>query len=158
MPTFPTRALALYAAKCCSDKGAEDIRVIELPDGTAIYDYIVLATANSDRQTHACVDEVYHFCKKHDVPRHPVEGSAGWMLIDCLDVVVHVLIREERERYELDQLWGHGTDIDAEAEVKLLPDPDAPAPAPEPAAKPAKRSKRVPSSDRKRAKSTAGKS
>lgn len=125
MPRFTTRDLALYAAKCCLDKGAEDVRVIDLPDGTAIYDLVVLASARSDRQAHACVEEVYQFCKKYQVPRSPVEGDAGWMLIDCMDVVVHVLTSEERARYDLDHLWIHGKDLDVERAVKALPDPDA---------------------------------
>ena len=142
MPRFTTRDLALYAAKCCLDKGAEDVRIIDLPDGTAIYDLVVLASARSDRQAHACVEEVYQFCKKYQIPRSPVEGDAGWMLIDCMDVVVHVLTSEERARYDLDHLWIHGKDLDVEKAVKALPDPDA---VPEASTKPEpKKRKTVP--------------
>lgn len=140
---FTSRALALHAARLASDKGAEDIRVLHLPEGGGtVFDYVVLASARSDRQTDAVVEEVYHFCKRHSVPRHPIEGEGGWMLIDCFDVVVHACTTEMRERYLLDSLWTQARDVKWEAEAKRLDDPDRPE-----AAKP-KGAKRRPAAPR----------
>ncbi len=85
--SFSSRELALHAARLALDKGGEDLRVLELPSGHGVFDYALLVTGRSDRQVHAIVDEIYHFCKRHKVSRHPVEGESGWMLIDCIDVV-----------------------------------------------------------------------
>lgn len=121
MARFTARELALHAARLCLDKGGTEVRVMAMPPGAALFDYVVLASARSDRQTHSLVDEVYRFCKRHQLSRHPVEGETGWMLVDCLDVVVHVLSQEMRERYQIDSLWKAARDIDVEAEVKKLP-------------------------------------
>ena len=126
--TFTSRQLALHAARLASDKGATDIAVIQLPAiaGTA-FDYVVLATATSDRQTNAVVEEIYHFCKRHGVNRMPVEGESGWMLIDGGDVIVHAQSAEMRARYDLDHLWPTGKLVKAwEAEAETLGDPDRP--------------------------------
>jgi ribosome-associated protein len=120
MPRFTPRELALHAARLCLDKGGSEVRVMALPPGAALFDYVVLASARSDRQTGALVEAVYRFCKSHHVARHPVEGEAGWMLVDCLDVVVHALSVEMRQRYALDSLWKAARDLDVEAELKKL--------------------------------------
>ena len=120
MPRFSSRELALHAARLVLDKGAQEVRVMALPPGAALFDYVVLASARSDRQTGAMVESVYKFCKRHQVGRHPVEGEAGWMLVDCIDVVVHALSVEMRERYQLDTLWKAARDLDVEAEIKKL--------------------------------------
>lgn len=127
---FTSRQLALHAARLASDKGASDIVVLQLPEiaGTP-FDYVVLATATSDRQTNAVVEEIFHFCKRHSVPRMPVEGESGWMLIDCFDVVVHALSSEQRAHYDLDHLWSMAKSVTKwEAESKTIADPDRPAP------------------------------
>ncbi|MBA3707538.1 MAG: ribosome silencing factor [Planctomycetes bacterium] len=124
MSTYTPRELALHAARLCLDKGALELRVMALPPGTALFDYVVLSSARSDRQTHAIVDEVHKFCKRHKLGHHPVEGESGWMLVDCLDVVVHCLSVEQRARYQIDSLWKAARDVDYEAELKKLPNPD----------------------------------
>ncbi len=124
MSRFTSRELALHAARICLDKGGTDVRVMALPPGAALFDYVVLTTARSDRQTTSMVEEVYHFCKRHKVAHMPVEGETGWMLIDCLDVVVHALTVEMRAHYQLDSLWKAARDIEVEKELKKLADPD----------------------------------
>lgn len=139
---FNARQLALHAARLASAKGGEGIRVLHLTASAegagTVFDYAVLVTGRSDRQTTTIVEEVFHFCKRHQVPRMPVEGAGGWMLIDCYDVVVHALSAEMRERYDLDRLWPHGREVDWEREAAKLDDPSRPASA---ARKPAARRK-----------------
>jgi ribosome-associated protein len=127
MTAFTSRELALHAARIALDKGGENVRILHFPIGFAIFDFCVLATGRSDRQVYAIVEEIYHFCKKHEIPRKPVEGESGWILIDCLDVVVHAFSEEMRERYQLDNLWKLARDLNVERELKTLPNPDAPA-------------------------------
>ena len=124
MTAFTSRELALHAARLALDKGGEDLRVLELPAGHAVFDYCVLVTGRSDRQVHAMVEEIYHFCKRHAVQRMPVEGESGWMLIDCMDVVVHAFSAEKRDLYALESLWPRARDVRYERELKQLRDPD----------------------------------
>ncbi len=118
---IPSRELALRLAHCCLEKGGEEVRVLELPAGSPLCDYIVLAGGRSDRQANALAEDAFRFCKEHKVPHLPVEGNAGWMLVDCFDVVVHTANPEARALYMLDTLWKQGRDLDVEAEIKLLP-------------------------------------
>jgi ribosome-associated protein len=99
---------------------------MQLPATAHSFDFAVLVTAGSDRLTNALVEEVWHFCKRHQVPRMPVEGESGWMLIDCYDVVVHALSEEKRAFYQLDTLWTLAKPINWAKEAKSLGDPDKP--------------------------------
>lgn len=140
--TFPSRELAVHCARLVDQKGGEDVVVLQLPATAHSFDFAVLVTAGSDRLTNALVEEVWHFCKRHQVPRMPVEGESGWMLIDCYDVVVHALSTEKREYYQLDTLWSLARKVDWAKEAKALPDPDK-APAAEAAPAKPKRTSRA---------------
>ncbi len=126
MTTLDDRSLALHAAHLCAEKGGVDVIVLELPAG-AEFSYAVIASARSDRQTYAIADEVYGFCKTRRIPHRPVEGEAGWMLIDCFNVIVHAMGEPQREYYQLERLWKNAKLVDHEAEYARLPRlPDAP--------------------------------
>ena len=113
-------ALACYAADLCHGKSAEDVAVLRLPTG-AEFEYVVIATARSERQAYAVVDDVFGFCKRNGISHRPVEGEAGWYVIDCFQVVVHALGAPQREFYKLEKLWKAATVIDWQAELKRLP-------------------------------------
>jgi ribosome-associated protein len=127
--TFPARDLAVHCARLVDQKGGSDVRVLHLGRSAHSFDFVVLVSAQSDRLTNALVEEVWHFCKRHQVPRMPVEGESGWMLIDCYDVVVHALTPDRRAFYQLDTLWPQAREVPWEKEAKQLGDPDRPAPA-----------------------------
>jgi len=72
-------------------------------------DYFLVCSGNTGRQAKAIHDGILEGLKhEHDLLPRRVEGSAqtGWILIDCLDVVVHIFTPETREFYRLEQLWG----------------------------------------------------
>jgi ribosome-associated protein len=129
MTRLTPRELALHSARICSDKGGLDLRVMALPPGTALFDYVVLASARSDRQTLTIIEAVHRFCKVHKIGHHPIEGESGWMLVDCLDVVVHALSQEMRTRYALDALWKSARDLVVDLELSRLPAIAAPGDA-----------------------------
>ncbi|MFW5750651.1 MAG: ribosome silencing factor [Planctomycetota bacterium] len=117
--------LALHAARQMLDKGAEDLVVLHLPPSTgAPFDYVVIANGRSERQAATLVAEVYHFCKRHDIKHLPVEGDAGWRVIDCMDVVAHAFVPETRAYYALEDLWPEAEPVDYAAALADLPDPD----------------------------------
>lgn len=118
------RDLALHAARKMLDKGAEDLVVLEIGDPQAAFDYGVIANGRSERQSRTLIDEIYHFCKRHQLSHHPVEGEAGWYLIDCIEVVAHAFTPQLRDYYQLDHLWRNARVIDHNALLTELPDPD----------------------------------
>jgi ribosome-associated protein len=120
-----SRELALHAARKMLDKGAEELVVLHLPEAQRLnFDYVVIANGRSERQARTLVDEVYHFCKRHNVEHFPAEGEAGWRLIDCHEVVVHAFLPELREHYRIEALWPAAEAIDVAAGLAELPDPD----------------------------------
>lgn len=91
------------------DRKAMDIVALDLRGMIGYTDYFVICSGRTARQTKAIHDAI-HEGMKHDhglLPRR-VEGVAGgqWILMDYLDVVVHVFTPETREYYRLEQLWG----------------------------------------------------
>ncbi|HVS29781.1 MAG TPA: ribosome silencing factor [Solirubrobacteraceae bacterium] len=98
-------AISSYAA----DKKAIEIVELDLRGIVGYTDYFVICSGNTDRQTKAIHDGVYEGLK-HDYEMLPrrVEGAAEarWILLDYLDVIVHVFTPETRAFYRLEQLWG----------------------------------------------------
>ncbi len=102
-----SRDTALAAASAASSKQASEIVILDVHDLIVITDYFVLATGSSDRQVKTIVEEVEKALR--ELGRKPVrrEGQteARWVLLDYVDVVVHVFAPEEREYYSLERLW-----------------------------------------------------
>ena len=98
-------AIAGYA----SDRKALDIVQMDLRRMVGYTDYFVICSGRTDRQTKAIHDAIYAGMKsEHGLLPQRVEGltDARWVLMDYLDVVVHVFTPETREYYRLEQLWG----------------------------------------------------
>jgi ribosome-associated protein len=103
------RELAQTAAQAAADKKAEDIMIIDVADRLVITDAFVLASAPNERQVNAIVDEIEEKLLALPEPAKPVrregERSGRWVLLDYVDVVLHVQHRDDREFYALDRLW-----------------------------------------------------
>lgn len=89
-------------------KKAEDLRVMDLRGLLDVTDWFVLATGFSEIQVQAIADAIADGAGAEGFDLSHVEGrDAGrWVLLDFIDVVVHVMLPEERDRYRLDRLWG----------------------------------------------------
>jgi ribosome-associated protein len=104
-PEETATAIAEYAA----DRKALDIVQLDLREIIGYTDYFVICTGRTDRQTKAIHDAIHSGMKsEHAVLPRRVEGltQARWILMDYLDVVVHLFTPEMREYYRLEQLWG----------------------------------------------------
>jgi ribosome-associated protein len=101
--------LAMTAAQAAADKKAQDIVVIDVADQLAITDAFVIASASNERQVIAIVDAVeealVNLPEKAKPVRREGERQGRWVLLDFIDVVVHIQHAEEREFYALDKLW-----------------------------------------------------
>ena len=99
------------ARTCCSlalDKKAEGVVIIDLRKLNAPTDYFVICSGTSDRQVKAIADNVVEGAEGKGHRAWHVEGYAAkkWILIDYVDVVVHVFNDETRKFYSLETLWG----------------------------------------------------
>ncbi|SFL00859.1 ribosome silencing factor [Geodermatophilus ruber] len=101
------RETALLAAQAAADKLATNVSIVDVSDRLAITDAFVLAAAPNERQVQAIVDEVEERLRRHGVKPVRREGvaEARWVLLDFIDVVVHVQHAEERAYYALERLW-----------------------------------------------------
>ena len=101
--------LAQAAAQAAADKKAQDIAIIDVGDHLVITDAFLIASAPNERQVLAIVDAIEERLLALPEKAKPVrrEGERGgrWVLLDYVDIVVHVQHSEEREFYSLDRLW-----------------------------------------------------
>jgi ribosome-associated protein len=99
--------LALAAAQAAADKQARDIVVLDVSEQLVITDCFVIASAPNERLVGAIVNEIE--AKLRDLGAKPVrregEREGRWVLLDFVDIVVHVLHSEERSFYALERLW-----------------------------------------------------
>ena len=104
-PEELVEAIAGYAG----DVKAIDIVALDVRGVLDYADFFVVASGNTDRQTKAIHDRIHEGMKKdHGLLPRRVEGTqeAKWILMDYLDVVVHIFTPDARDFYRLEQLWG----------------------------------------------------
>jgi ribosome-associated protein len=94
-----------------ADLKANDLRVLDVRKLTDVTDYMIIASGRSGRHVRAIAENVVEQSKKKKHQPLGVEGlSQGeWVLVDLCDVVVHVMVPETREFYQLEKLWGRET-------------------------------------------------
>jgi ribosome-associated protein len=100
--------LVRLAAEAAADKLADDILAYDVSDQLVITDAFVLCSATNDRQVRAIVDEIEDRLRiEADVKpvRREGEREGRWVLLDYIDIVVHVQHEEDRTFYALERLW-----------------------------------------------------
>ena len=107
--TLSSDALARAVAASAGEKKAADIVELDVRSVLDYTDYFVICSGNTDRQAKAIHDGIHeHMKREHGVLPARVEGlgQARWILMDYLDVVVHIFTPEVRDYYRLEELWG----------------------------------------------------
>lgn len=101
--------LARAAAQAAADKKASDIVILDVADRLVVTDVFLLASAPNERHVLAIVDAIEErlaaLPEKATPARREGERDGRWVLLDYLDLVVHVQHNEERQFYSLDRLW-----------------------------------------------------
>jgi ribosome-associated protein len=110
------------------DKKATDVLILQVAPLTSVADYLVISSADSDRQASAIADHVDGILSRSGSKPLSVEGrrSSQWVLMDFGDVIVHIFRQDVRQHYALERLW---------ADAKRVTIPGQPA-ATQPAATP----------------------
>ena len=108
------RQFAVESARMASDLKCEEVVVMDLRGLSGVTDFFVIATGTSDRQMRSVADQLEEYGRKVGTG---VFGRAGyqlgqWVLIDFVDVVVHLFDRERRAYYDLELLWGDAPKVD----------------------------------------------
>ncbi|PWK16022.1 ribosome silencing factor [Tumebacillus permanentifrigoris] len=100
--------LARFAADAAADKKANDVVLLDIANLSALADYFIICSGNSNTQVQAIANGVVEKMEKRGVYKKSMEGydEARWVLVDFGDVVIHVFRAEEREFYNLERVWG----------------------------------------------------
>lgn len=103
-----TKYLAKRIIKFALGKKAEDVVLLDLRKISPMADFFVICSGISDVQVKAIADAVMDGCKKNKIEIYHVEGyeSLRWVLIDLVDIVLHIFQPEVRAYYKLERLWG----------------------------------------------------
>ncbi len=98
---------AQRAASLCLDMKANDVVLLNLQGVTDMTDYFIIASGTSDTHVRSIGEHIIEVLRKEGVRVHHSEGLQGgrWVLLDFVDVVVHIQHAEERVYYALERLW-----------------------------------------------------
>ena len=103
-----TRASARKVAAFALEKKAVDILVMDVRKVTDVTRFFIVCTGQSSPQVKAIADHIIGSCRSAGLGIYHVEGydSLRWVLIDLVDIVVHVFLPDVRKYYQLERLWG----------------------------------------------------
>jgi ribosome-associated protein len=140
------------------DIKAKEIKLYNVMSLTSEFDYIAVASADSTRQTKALANNVIDMIKENGFELYGLEGeqTGEWVLVDCGDVVVHIMQPAVRDYYKLEELWQDGKLEFPAPKVKRAAKPaTAPAKEKKAAAKPKAVARKKPAAGGTRKKATA---
>ena len=106
--TPATKATARKVAAFALEKKAVDVIVMDVRKVTDVTRFFIVCTGQSTPQVKAIAEHVINSCRESGLEVYHVEGydSLRWVLIDLVDIVVHVFLPDVRKYYQLERLWG----------------------------------------------------
>jgi ribosome-associated protein len=108
MAESSAQQFAVEAARIAEHHNAEDVTVMDLRGLSPVSDFFVICSGTSPRQIQTVCDMIKEYARRIGEPVYHVSGyeTANWVLLDFVDVVVHIFRPEYREYYDLELLWG----------------------------------------------------
>jgi ribosome-associated protein len=99
--------LARKARRILEEKKGEDIVLLDVRKLSGITDYYLIVSGASSPHLRAMFDEVLDLLKEEGMPcyRRSGEAESGWLVLDYVDVIIHILATEKREYYAIEELW-----------------------------------------------------
>lgn len=110
------KEMVRLAIQALEDKKAEDIRIIDISQVSVIADYFIIAGGSNKNQIQAMCDNVQEKLGRAGYPEKQIEGygTANWILMDFVDVIVHVFDKENRLLYDLERIWRDGRTVETD--------------------------------------------
>ena len=121
-PTTDVAAAVQRAAALCVDRKANDVLLLNLKPLTDMTDYFVIASGTSDTHVRGLAESIVAELKKDGISVYHVEGLAQgrWVLLDYVDFVVHIFLRDRRTFYDIERLRKSARHVDAAELQKAL--------------------------------------
>lgn len=106
--TLDSKEIAILCARIADAKKAEDVLIFDVRKLTSITDFFVICNGFNERQLQSIASEIESQLHSHGIHGVGIEGytNGRWILMDYVDVVVHLFDREMRHFYDLELLWG----------------------------------------------------
>ena len=106
--------LARQAKQCLLNKKAEDLLILDVRELSGVTDYYIVASGASPPQLKAMFSEVLVSLKKEGMNCYRRSGDmeSGWLVLDYVDVVIHILSAEARRYYAIEDLWAQAPRLD----------------------------------------------
>ncbi len=114
MSEISAEKLAIELARLADDNKCDDVTVMDLRGRSSVADFFIVGSGTSDRQMRAAADTLIDHAKKIGTRPYGRAGrdNAEWILVDFVDVVVHIFTPETRRFYDLELLWGDAPRLD----------------------------------------------
>ncbi len=108
------RALAIEAARALDESKCEHVLVLDVSSLSQLTDFLVIGSGTSDRQMRTAIAKAQDAAEAigHAPFRSSADGGATWLVLDFVDVVVHVFEPATRAHYDLEMLWGDAPEVD----------------------------------------------
>jgi ribosome-associated protein len=109
-----SKKLALLCREYADNRKAEDIVVLDVRELSSVTAFFVIVSGTSEPHLRAIVDEITDKLRDgHDLRPRAVDGTlhTAWVVLDYFDVIVHVMRKDVRERYDLETLWGDAPQV-----------------------------------------------
>jgi len=104
-----SRKLALLCREAADNKKAEDLVILDVRELSSLTDYFVIASGTSEPHLRAIVNEIADELREaHQIKPKTIDGAfhTNWVVLDFVDVIIHVMRKDLRDRYDLETLWG----------------------------------------------------
>ncbi len=108
MPEHDARQFAIQTARLAAEHQAGDVVILDVRGISPVTDYYVIGSGTSERQMRAVFDAIREYARTINERPFGLAGydTATWMLLDYVDVVIHLFAPKYREYYDLELLWG----------------------------------------------------
>ena len=105
--TLQSEALTTFVADKIDDLKGRDIITLDIRDKASFADYMVIASGNSNRHVKSVAQHVATECRAQGIEPLGLEGNdvGEWSLVDLGEVIVHIMTDEQRDLYQIEQLW-----------------------------------------------------
>ncbi len=105
--TLQTEQLKAFVIKTLEDMKGRDIIALNISDKASFADYMIICSGNSKRHVKSIAQSIAIECRAKGIEPRGMEGNdvGEWALVDLADIIVHVMTDEQRDKYNLEQLW-----------------------------------------------------